>query len=413
MAVNGFKIPAYPVDYLVTADDYVLNTSQNNSFYNSGIDTAYVTDLEQLTPHTLGAPVGVIFSGFYLYQASGLRLGINPGLARAPNISTVPTAGADTPLGSEGSPIYLYSADYAGVDVPANLSTPTPVWVGIDLAYDPTTHTYTVALGEGNTQVYVNNSLPPSVIQASFPYTYIILGYVTSDATSITNIYQSYYQPEQSTNPSTAFNYAHSCANISYDGPKGLYRTGMFLGFMATNASRLPPGWIFMPSVLSLGAQGSVAKQLYVQIWEDFDNTACPVSGGRGASGLADFLAGKSMTIVQGNVAFGFYYVGGPINPGYSAGSSTGSFSSTYTSNSKTLTVDELPAHNHPFSYDKAINVAPQSGSSTDCFIPPNVTTSSTTGNTGGGQAFTISTPVSATIATVSPIQYYPYILKL
>jgi hypothetical protein len=66
------------------------------------------------------------------------------------------------------------------------------------------------------------------------------------------------------------------------------------------------PGWIIANnSTIGNASSGATqladasAKNLFVWHWNNFSNTQCPVSGGRGASGAADFAANKTITILD------------------------------------------------------------------------------------------------------------------
>lgn len=77
-------------------------------------------------------------------------------------------------------------------------------------------------------------------------------------------------------------------------------------GDVKTTLSSLPPsgGWVAMNDG-SIGNVGSVATnranadtfQLYKTIWDGVINTWAPVSGGRGSSAIADFIANKTLTL--------------------------------------------------------------------------------------------------------------------
>jgi hypothetical protein len=66
------------------------------------------------------------------------------------------------------------------------------------------------------------------------------------------------------------------------------------------------PGWI-IANATNIGNASSGATQranadtfaLYAWHWNNFSNTQCPVSGGRGATALADFNANKTITVLS------------------------------------------------------------------------------------------------------------------
>lgn len=92
---------------------------------------------------------------------------------------------------------------------------------------------------------------------------------------------------------------------------------------------------------------------LFVYLWNTFSNTICPVSTGRGANAAADFAANKTITLPDkrgyvpgglddmGNSAAG-RYANVPVVSGdtITAGSVLGEATHT-------LTVPEIPSHNH------------------------------------------------------------------
>lgn len=77
-------------------------------------------------------------------------------------------------------------------------------------------------------------------------------------------------------------------------------RTGdIKIGYYPTT----PRGWVLMNDTsignVSSGAdtEGAYTFQLYKTLWDGVSNTWAPVSSGRGATALADFLAGKTLTL--------------------------------------------------------------------------------------------------------------------
>ena len=83
--------------------------------------------------------------------------------------------------------------------------------------------------------------------------------------------------------------------------PPGQMGTG-FLSFTPTAV--LPTGWTWGINSWTIGNAASGANYananavfLYVWFWNGFSNTQCAVTGGRGANALADFNAGKPLTV--------------------------------------------------------------------------------------------------------------------
>jgi hypothetical protein len=81
--------------------------------------------------------------------------------------------------------------------------------------------------------------------------------------------------------------------------PTTIFGTG---DFKWRPTSETLSGWI-KANTLTIGNATSGASQranadtqsLFVYLWQNFTNAKCPVSGGRGVSGLADFSAGKTI----------------------------------------------------------------------------------------------------------------------
>lgn len=82
-------------------------------------------------------------------------------------------------------------------------------------------------------------------------------------------------------------------------------------------------------------------RDLYILLWTNVSDSNCPVNGGRGASAIADFNAGKvmrlSLTIGRANV-----------NLGTAAGITTRNLGDSGGAETHQLTTAELASHNHP-----------------------------------------------------------------
>ena len=125
--------------------------------------------------------------------------------------------------------------------------------------------------------------------------------------------------------------------------------------------SEVLPGWIKC-NATTIGSPSSGAGQLatsstqglYIYLWNNFSNTLCPVTGGRGASGLSDFNANKAIQVLdlRGYSLMGMDTMGGGAtnrlaNVPITMGSITVA-SSLLGENLHTLTSPtELPAHTH------------------------------------------------------------------
>lgn len=117
-------------------------------------------------------------------------------------------------------------------------------------------------------------------------------------------------------------------------------------------------GWVRL-NARSIGSASSGASEransdtesLYEYLWSEFDNTVCPVAGGRGASAAADFAANKALTLPDGR-GRGLFGVDGMGNT--NAGRLTTATFATPTAvgtgggtETHTLTAAQLAAHTH------------------------------------------------------------------
>lgn len=98
---------------------------------------------------------------------------------------------------------------------------------------------------------------------------------------------------------------------------------------------------------------GASAQSLFIYLWTNFDDTACPVVGGRGASALADWNANKQITLLnfRGFVLGGVSDMGNTDNGEWASapvirgnGTTAGSLLGE---NTHTMLVTEMPVHNH------------------------------------------------------------------
>lgn len=106
------------------------------------------------------------------------------------------------------------------------------------------------------------------------------------------------------------------------------------------------PGWI-MCNDQTIGNTSSgatfadaSAQELFILIWNNISNTNAPVTGGRGASGLADWTAQKPMAITK--------MLGRALAiAGTGSGLSTRALGDVTGEETHLLTTGEMPAHNH------------------------------------------------------------------
>ncbi len=144
----------------------------------------------------------------------------------------------------------------------------------------------------------------------------------------------------ENVNPTAEFQ-----SNDQIDSIDSSPRTGDIKTSLLSSA---PNGWVAMDD-RSIGNVGSAATnranqdtfQLYKTIWDGVNNTWAPVSGGRGASAIADFVANKTLTLpLSLGRALAGAGSGAGLTPrvlGENAGEET-----------HTLTIAEMPAHTHP-----------------------------------------------------------------
>lgn len=123
----------------------------------------------------------------------------------------------------------------------------------------------------------------------------------------------------------------------------GVSTTGdLKLTLKSTEAGWVPmnDGTIGNSSSMATTRADADVQELYVLIWDQVGNTYAPVTGGRGANGLADFNAGKPMALPK---ALGRALVAAGTGSGLTARV----LGSTFGEESHTLTSAEIPAHSH------------------------------------------------------------------
>lgn len=180
----------------------------------------------------------------------------------------------------------------------------------------------------------------------------------------------------------------------SYDQIDSINSTARTGDLKSSYLSSSPLGWVAMNDG-SIGNVGSGATnranqdtfQLYKTIWDGVLDAWAPVSTGRGASAIADFIAGKTLTL--------------PRNLGRAlAGAGTGAgltarvLGQYLGEENHTLTIPEMPSHTHPplgtaFIQTGGIQTIASPGGGVS------LSEAVTTGSTGSGTAHNIMQPTS------------------
>lgn len=122
------------------------------------------------------------------------------------------------------------------------------------------------------------------------------------------------------------------------------------------SADSAPSGWLLCDAS-TVGSTASAAnlnddttEKLYTHLWNNYSNTVCPVSTGRGASAAADFAANKTLGLpdLRGRVTAGKDDMGGGnanrLSGSGIANTTNGGSGGASTS---TLSTAQLPSHNH------------------------------------------------------------------
>jgi len=98
----------------------------------------------------------------------------------------------------------------------------------------------------------------------------------------------------------------------------------------------------------------TVYSRLYSYLWNNYSNSVAPVATGRGANAAADFAANKTITIpdYRDYTPLGVSGAGVITASGATAGASTVTPTGAMgTTGGHALTINEMPAHDHPGTY--------------------------------------------------------------
>jgi microcystin-dependent protein len=154
------------------------------------------------------------------------------------------------------------------------------------------------------------------------------------------------------------YRYASGKVGLTSDGASLGYLsaipTGVIWPYGATSA---PSGWV-RTNGRTIGSSGSGAseranadaEELYTFLWNNYSNSVCAVSTGRGSTAAADFAAGKTLALpdLRGRGLFGLDDMGnsaaGRLGTVISSATTNGSSGGTET---VTLTESQMPSHTH------------------------------------------------------------------
>jgi hypothetical protein len=198
----------------------------------------------------------------------------------------------------------------------------------------------------------------------------------------------------------------------SYDQIDSINLTSRTGDIKTSLLSSPPNGWVAMNDG-SIGNVGSGATnranadtfQLYKTIWDGVINTWAPVSTGRGATAVSDFLAGKTLTLPRSL---------GRALAGAGAGSGLTSRALGQWMGSEVITISAMPSHNHPGSTGSVAigagqQVNPAGGNASMSSLSGPTAVSVTIAPQGGG---TLNTQGAAS-GNMQPTSFFNVFIKL
>lgn len=136
-----------------------------------------------------------------------------------------------------------------------------------------------------------------------------------------------------------------------------ILQTGMMIDYFGATA---PSGWVFVDGgTIGNDSSGATSRansdtqNLFVLLWNSIDNSYCPVSGGRGVSAIADFAAGKTITLPDSR---------GKVSVGKNSATFSELGRSSIGSETVTLSEENIPPHFHSVEIPNSISIAQNGG---------------------------------------------------
>ena len=165
----------------------------------------------------------------------------------------------------------------------------------------------------------------------------------------------------------------------------GTFFTGAIIDYAGVTA---PTGWVILNGT-SIGnaASGATGRanadtaNLYALLWDNYPDSSCPVSGGRGANAAADFAANKTLNLLDATGRVLVPLGGSPFDV-------IGAFTGEVT---HTLDITEIPSHYHEVlnangsSFNVTTTVVQAGGDSDTIYASSTSSQLKTTEQGGGG----------------------------